>query len=405
MQASDWPQWRGPDGNGISVESGLPVRWSVEENIAWKVELPEPGNSTPVVWGDRVFVTQPRVKIHRRDLMCFDRRDGRLLWTAGTEWPGEDLTHSTNPPCSSSPVTDGERVIAWFGSAGLFCFDMEGRELWKRDFGVQKHIWGYGSSPVINGDFCYLNFGPGDRSFLVAVNCHTGETVWQHDEPVNERGTDEAPFTSRDYCGSWSTPVIGRIAGCEQLLVSFPFRICAFDPQSGTELWTSHGINALVYTSPLVANDRVVAMGGYNGMAIGLKIEASSSGDITSSHRLWRHEKTRQRIGSGVIHEGHIYIHNDPGIAECFELETGRLIWQQRLSGSGSGATNWSSIMVAGGVCYTINQAGDCFVFRAGPEFELIAANSLGESSNSSVIASRGQLLIRTHRHLWCIGR
>jgi outer membrane protein assembly factor BamB len=398
----NWPQWRGPNGDGTCDDEGLPTTWSTTENVAWKTPLPEPGNSTPVVWGDRVFVTQPVTAGNRRTLMCFDRNDGKLLWQSGTEWKESDPTHSTNPLCSSSAVTDGERVIAWFGSAGLFCYDLEGNEIWKRDLGIQKHIWGYGSSPVIHGDLCYLNFGPGARTFLIAVDKRTGKTVWQHDEPINTAGTSEAPFSSADYHGSWSTPVFRTINGQEQLIISFPFRLCAFDPLSGKEFWTSNGINALAYTSPLVGDNTIVAMGGYNGMTVAVK--TGGTGNITESHRLWRHPKTKQRIGSGAIHEGHIYIHNDPGIAECFNLQTGELVWEKRLSGPGSSGTNWSSVMIADGLCYTINQGGDCFVFRAAPEFEQIAVNSLGESSNSSVIAASGQLLIRTHRHLWCIG-
>lgn len=398
--AEDWPQWRGPRGDGTSGEHNLPIRWGVDENVAWKIPLVEPGNSTPVVWQDRIFVTQPVAKQQRRTLLCLNRGDGRLLWEAGTEWDGEDPTHGTNPFCSSSPVTDGKRVITWHGSAGLFCYDLEGRELWRRDLGTQKHIWGYGSSPVIHGELCYLNFGPGERSFLIALDCQTGETVWQHDEPINTAGTAEAKFANADFYGSWSTPVIRTVAGREQLIVSFPFRVRGFDPQTGSPLWSGEGINALVYTSPLIVDDLIVAMGGYNGMTVTLRLGQGPEPD-----RLWRHAKTKQRIGSGAIHDGHIYIHNDPGIAECFNLQTGELVWEQRLVGPSGKTTNWSSVMIAGGIGYTINQGGDCFVFRASPKFELLSTNSLDESSNSSIVPSQGQLLIRTHEHLWCIGK
>ncbi len=402
--SDDWPQWRGPQGDGNCDERGLPTRWSATENVAWKIPLPEPGNSTPVVWGDRIFVTQPIVAQNRRTLMCFNRADGKLLWQAGTDWVEPDPTHSTNPLCSSSPVTDGQRVIAWFGSAGLFCYDMDGHELWRRDLGVQKHIWGYGSSPVIQGDLCYLNFGPGERSFLIAVDRKTGQTIWQHDEPINVQGTAEAKFSGADYYGSWSTPVFRGQGGHSQLVISFPFRVCGFEPLTGKELWSSFGTNALVYTSPLIADDLVVTMGGYSGMALAITASPEARGDLTHTNRLWRHPKTKQRIGSGAIHDGHIYVHNDPGIAECFELATGKLVWEERLSGTSKKGTNWSSVLIADQLCYTISQGGDCFVFRASPKFELVACNSLGETSNSSVVASQGQLFIRTHQHLWCIG-
>jgi outer membrane protein assembly factor BamB len=401
--AENWPGWRGPRGDGTCTEKGLPTKWSTTENVAWKVKLPERGNSTPVVWGGRVFVTQAIEKEGRRTLMCFDRNDGKLLWQKGTDWKDKEPTHGTNPYCASSPVTDGERVIAWYGSAGLFCYDLDGNELWKRDLGIQKHIWGYGASPVIHGDLCYLHFGPGDRTFLIAVNKQTGETVWNHDEPYNEKGTDEAKSGNRDYTGSWSTPIFRDIDGRNQLVISFPFRVCGMEPATGKEIWNCTGTNALCYTSPLFADGIVVAMGGFNGMSVAVK--AGGSGDITKENRLWRHPRTKQRIGSGVIHDGHIYIHNDDGVAECFEMTTGKTVWTERLKGDGSRGVNWSSVMLADGLCYTINQSGDCFVFKASPQFEQVAANSLGEHSNSSIVPSDGQLFIRTYQNLWCIGQ
>jgi outer membrane protein assembly factor BamB len=401
--AGDWPEWRGARGDGTSNEKNVPIQWSATENVDWKVPLPEPGNSTPIVWKDRIFLTQPLSKEKRRTLMCLDRSNGKILWHSGPEHTDIDPTHSTNPLCSSSPATDGTRVIAWYGSAGLYCYSMDGVELWKRDLGIQKHIWGYGSSPIIRDSVCYLNFGPGERSFLIAIDCHTGETLWQHHEPINRQGTAEAPFANADYYGSWSTPAFRTMDGSEQLVMSFPFRVCGIDPKNGKELWDCRGTNALIYTSPLVDKDWIVAMGGYNGMAIAIRAEKEARGDITSTHRVWRQAKTKQRIGSGAIHDGHIYIHNDPGIAECIELKSGNVVWEQRLSGAGTQGTNWSSVVIADGKCYTITQGGDCFVFRASPEFQLISKNALGETSNSSIVPSDGQLFIRTHSNLWCI--
>jgi outer membrane protein assembly factor BamB len=398
----NWPAWRGPRGDGSCSEQGLPTTWSKTENVAWKVALPERGNSTPIVWNDRVFITQTLEQAGRRTLMCFDRQDGRLLWQAGTVWHEKEPTHGTNPMCSASPVTDGERVVAWFGSAGLFCYDFQGNLLWKRDLGLQRHIWGYGSSPVLHGDLCFLNFGPGERSFLIAVNKKTGETVWQHDEPINREGTSEAKFSNADYYGSWSTPLICGLESHRELIVTFPFRVCSFDAATGRERWTCSGINPLVYTSPIVADGIVVAMGGFNGMTVA--VTTGGSGDVTKENRLWRHPRTKQRIGSGAIHNNLVFVHNDPGIAECFELQTGQLVWEQRLTGNSSRGTNWSSVMIADGLCYTMTQGGDCFVFRAGPQFELVAVNSLGEHSNASPAPSDGQLFLRTDKHLWCIG-
>lgn len=414
--SANWPAWRGPLGTGLSEEKNLPVKWSTTENVKWRIELPEACNSTPIVWGDRVFVTQPVGD--RRTLMCLNRADGKLLWQVGVTTKEKEPTHSTNPYCPASPVTDGERVIASFASDGLFCYDFAGKELWKRtDLGRQIHIWGNGSSPVIHGDLCFLNFGPGETTYLLAVDKKTGKTVWRCDE---ETGYGKPPGADVNISasskrvagfnagvatdiGSWSTPVITRLGGQDQLLMSWPRRLAACDPATGRELWTCAGLNPLVYPSPIIGGDIVVAMGGYSGQALAVRAGSSSGGDITSSRRLWHHPRSPQRIGSGVVHDGHIYIHNDPGTAMCLKLETGEAVWTERLQGASKTGQNWSSVMLADGKCYTITQGGDCFVFKASPKFELVSVNSLGERSNSSVVPSNGELFIRTHKALYCI--
>lgn len=388
--ADNWPQWRGPEGTGVCAEKNLPTTWSTNRNIRWKTLLPEPGNSTPIIWEKRVFVTQAVGQ--RRTLMCFDRANGKLLWQSGVTYPEKELTHETNPQCSGSPVTDGERVIVSFGSAGLFCYDLDGKEIWHRDLGKQSHMWGVAASPVLHGDLCVLNFGPGVRTFLIAVNKKTGDTVWQHDEPGG---------AADKYIGSWSTPLVIKAGAREEMIVLYPQRVAAFEPKTGRELWTCRGLNPLVYTSPLYADGIVVAMGGYSGSALAVK--AGGTGDVTETRRLWQVPKTKQRIGSGVIADGHIYILNDPGIAECFELQTGKLVWEQRLKGPGAKADNWSSLVLAEKNLYAVNQSGDGFVFKASPQFQVVSTNSLGELTRASVAVSDGELFIRTYKHLWCI--
>ena len=190
--------------------------------------------------------------------------------------------------------------------------------------------------------------------------------------------------------------------GRDSLLMSWPGRLCALDPATGKERWTSTGLTPLHYTSPIHADGIVVAMSGFGGSA--LAVRTGGSGDVTDSKRLWHHPRSPQRIGSGVIHEGHIYIHNDPGTAMCLNLETGKEVWSQRLVGGAATGANWSSVLLADGKCYTITQGGDCFVFKASTTFELLATNPLGERSNSSLVPADGALLIRTHKALWCIG-
>jgi outer membrane protein assembly factor BamB len=404
-RAANWPAWRGPHGTGVCDEKNLPLHWSTDENVRWRVPLPERGNSTPIVWGNRIFVTQALEKEGRRTLCCFDRANGKLLWQQGTAYSEKEPTHDTNPQCSSSPVTDGVRVVAWFGSAGLFCYDFVGKELWHRDLGLQRHIWGNGSSPILLGDLCILNFGPGERTFLIAVDKKTGKDVWKVEEPGGHSGEKKPGEAKAEWIGSWSTPIVIKAAGREELILSWPGRVVAFAPKTGKELWTCAGLNPLAYTSPLYDPGKgiVVAMGGFNGKAIAVK--AGGSGDVTDTRRLWHHPKTKQRIGSGVIYEGHIYILNDPGVAECFELETGKLVWEERLTGRGKDNTSWSSMVLSDGRLYVVNHSGDTFVLKASPQFERLATNSLGEHTNGSIAVSDGELFIRTDQNLWCIAQ
>lgn len=399
--AADWPMWRGPHGDGTTSESNLPEKWSQTENIPWKAALPDRGNSTPVIWGDKVFITQAIEKAHRRLLICFDRHSGKQLWEAGTTYKEAELTHETNPLCAGSPATDGSHIVVFFASAGLFCYDFTGKEVWQRtDLGQQRHIWGSGTSPVIARDRVFLNFGPGEKTTLYAFDLKTGKTLWQHDEPGGASGEGG----NKKWLGSWADPIFRNIDNHDELILPYPGRIAAFDPTHGAELWTCAGLNPLIYNSPLMTPDHVViAFGGYGGM--GVAVKAGGTGDVTSK-RLWHLPKVSQRIGSGILHDGHHYILSDGGIAECRSLKTGEMIWNERLKGPGPSSQNWSSLVLsADGKCYAANQGGDCFIFKASPNFELISTNSLGEKIIGSIAVSNGQLFIRGHKHLWCIGK
>ncbi len=396
--AENWPAWRGPQGDGTTSETKLPLKWSPTENIKWKAALPEPGNSTPVVWGDRVLLTQNEGQ--RRSLMCFDRKDGKLLWQQGPTWSASEQTHKTNPYCAGSAVTDGERVIAWFGSAGAWCWDLAGKEIWHVDLGKQDHIWGYGSSPVLHGDLCIINFGPGDRSFLVALDKKTGKEKWRRDVPPPE--VWEGNGSQQKWSGTWATPTIMKIGAREDLVVPLPGAVRGFDPKTGNELWHCNGLNPLVYANALQAGDAIVGMGGFGGWAIGFK--AGGSGDLTPQ-RLWQGKKNGQRIGSGVVKDGLIYMPNEPGIVQCIDPKTGEPRWQERPQVPSGRASTWSSIVLSGDRLYLVTQASDTVILKAGPKYELLGVNSLGDGlSNSSLAVSNGQLFLRTHKSLWCIG-
>ena len=401
VSADNWPAWRGPLGTGVCLEKNLPTKWSRTKNVKWKAPLPERGNSSPVVWGGKVFVTQVIEKEGRRALLCLDRRNGKVLWQQGVVYQKNELTHRTNPQCSASPVTDGVRVVVSHASAGLACYDMDGKELWRRRLAEQKHIWGNGASPVIYKNLVILNHGPGEPTFLVALDKKTGTRVWRHDEPGADSGVKKEGERGR-WVGSWATPIVVEVKGKDQLLMSYPGRVAAFDPLVGKELWTCRGLNPLVYTSPLYEDEIVVAMGGYRGTALATRV--GERGDVTSTHRLWTRPKEHQRIGSGVIHNGHVYILNEQGVAQCIGLRSGKVMWEERLRGKGARGGSWSSMVLADGRLYAINQSADTFVLRAAPKFELLETNSLAETTQSSIAVSDGDLFIRTYNHLWCIG-
>jgi outer membrane protein assembly factor BamB len=395
--ADNWPRWRGPRGDGETSEKALPLKWGPKQNVRWKIPLPEDGNSSPIVWGNRIFLTQQLDKKgHSRALMCFDRADGKLLWKKETPYEGNEPTHNTNPYCSATPVTDGERVIASMGSAGMVCYDFTGKELWRYDLGKLYHIWGNASSPVLYGDLAILWCGPGERQFLLAVDKKTGAKVWEHTEPGGSAGTGK---NAGSWVGSWSTPTIARIGAHDELILNVPHKVKGFDPKTGQELWHCDGLGPLVYTTPVVSPDGiVVAMSGFYGPA--LAVRAGGKGDVTRTHRLWVHTKRNpQRIGSAVIVGKHAYMMSEPGSAHCFEIETGKDLWDSKRLAD----TTWGSMVLSGDRIYLVTNSGEGFVLKAAPKLEVLERNKLGERVLASVAVSDGELFIRSYRHLWCI--
>ena len=396
LYAENWPSWRGSDGNGISMERELPDRWSATDNIRWKIPLAEPCNSTPIIWDEHIFLTQGLDGGRRRALIALDRKTGDTLWQRDLECNVEETTHPQNPPCSSSPVTDGKSVYAQHGSAGVVAYDFAGKQLWHRDLGPVLHRWGNGSSPVIYKNLLIVFHGPGEPSRLLALDRSNGKTVWKSEEV----GINNNIF------GSWSTPVILQASGRDELIMPLPgakiggpgwFK--SYNPATGDVLWQCDGLGNEVYAMPIVGigSDVVVGISGHNGPT--MAVRAGGNGNVTASRRLWRTEmKNPQRVGSGVIHKGLLYLADATGIVQCLESETGEVIWKERLGGN-----LWGSILLADRKLYVSNLEGDTYVVRPGRKFELIAKNSVGEPTYSALAPSGGELFLRTHKHLYCI--
>ncbi len=390
VQSGDWLAWRGPLGTGISHEKQVPTTWSATENVKWKVPLDGPGNSTPIVVGKLVLITHSPAKSKTRGLRAYDRTSGELAWKHEVQYAEKEPTHGTNPFCSASPVSDGERVIAWYGSVGLFCYDLAGNVLWQKDLGKVEHIWGYGSSPVFHENLVILNYGPGLNAFVVALDKRSGDEVWRKEYAGQKSEKPE------DYRGAWSTPVVHKFGDRTLMLLSLPEKLRAVDPLTGEEAWTCEGPSKLVYTSPLVAGDIVVTMCGYGGPALGVRPEGT--GDQTAN-RLWLHERNPQRVGSGVVVGDYIYIRNEKG-AFCLDAKTGERKWTDELGGGES----WSSMAYVDGHIYSINTAGTTYVLEPTPEAcKIIAENKLGETTRGSPAISNGQIFLRTYQNLYCI--
>jgi outer membrane protein assembly factor BamB len=411
-RAENWPAWRGPTGQGLSTETDLPTTWSREENVRWKVPLPAPGNSTPIVWGDRVFITQagdvtkwpPKVPEYfaggssagghaiaeKRSVICFSRTDGKLLWQRDVVYKEPEITHPTNPFCSASPVTDGELVVASHGSAGLVCYDFEGKELWRYDVGKIEHLWGTASSPILYDDLCIAWCGPGDRQFLVALDKRTGKKVW---ETIEEGG--DTGITTKKFLGSWSTPLVIRVGEEDQLLFAVPHKLKGYDLRTGRERWSAAGPGNYCYHSPLYVDGTAVF-----GRTL---IKVGGDGDLSKS-RL-KHQVEPMMISTAVISGDYLYSYNNVGVPACTNWKTGDAIWKDQIEERPGGTTAWGSPVYADGRIYITDQKGATTVVAAGPDYKLIAVNRLDEPVNASIAVSGGDLFIRTHKHLWCIGK
>ncbi|MSQ93496.1 MAG: serine/threonine protein kinase [Gemmataceae bacterium] len=395
--ADNWPAWRGPHGTGVSAEKNLPLTWSATQNVRWKVTLPEAGNSTPIIWGDRVFLTQALDGGKRRAVIAFGRADGKKLWQSEVPCEFEETSHKQNPPCSASPITDGEAVYAWFASAGVVAYDFEGKQLWKRDLSPVKSRWGNGSSPILYKDLLIVFHGPGaPNTFLIALDKRTGKTVWKQDEA----SIDSPVF------GCWSTPIIVKAGERDELILPLPGEkiggdgmFKAYDPATGKALWICKGLGNEIYAMPTVneTRDLVVAISGHNGPIVGVK--PGGKGDVTGTHRTWRVAgKNPQRVGSGVFHQGRFFLADAPGFVECLDPKNGEPLWKERLEGD-----LWGSMLVADGRLYVTSLKGETFVLAAGPKYQLLARNKLDEPTYAAPAVANGDLFLRTYQNLYCI--
>jgi outer membrane protein assembly factor BamB len=397
--ADNWPQWRGPDLNGTSRESGLPVRWTTEENVTWKLPLPEVSGSTPIVWGERIFLN-----VADGDglaVWCVDRKPGTVLWKKPLG--GGNVAKRKHNMSSPSPVTDGKTVYVMTGTGVLKAFDFEGRELWSRD--IQKDYgpfglnWGYASSPLLFEGTLYVQVLHGmntdDPSYLLGIDPATGKTRWRVERPT---------AAIRESPDSYTTPAVVRAARSTEIVVTGGDVVTGHDPATGKELWRAAGLNPdkdpyyRIVASPVVTGDIVIAPSRVRPL---LAVRAGGRGDVSQSHRIWSFDDGPD-VPTPVTDGKQVYIVNDKGIAYSVEAATGKKIYGPARLKPG---TYSASPILADGRIYVTNEDGLTSVMKAGPAFEVVAENAVGEFTLSSPAISEGQIFLRTAKHLYCIGK
>ena len=397
--ADNWPQWRGPAMNGLSNEKNLPLRWTPEENIAWKLALPGVSGSTPIVWRERVFLN-----VAEGDdlyLWCIDRTKGVLAWKKLLGSGNVKMRkHNMSSP---SPVTDGKSVYVMTGTGVLKGFDFRGKELWGRDlqreYGAFGLNWGYASSPLLTDDALYIQVLHGmrtdDPSYVMRLDKATGKTIWKVDRPTN--AITESP-------DSYTTPALVRHGKTAELVVTGGDCVTGHDLASGKELWRANGLNPdnnpsyRIVASPVVFNEIIYAPTRVRPL---LALKAGGRGDVTTSHLLWS-TRNGPDVPTPVTDGQYFYVVNDRGIMWCLDAKTGAEVYaEQRLKP----ATYSGSPVLADGKIYVTNEDGLTSVVRAGPKFEVLAENALNDYSLSSPAISDGQIFIRTSQNLYCIGK
>lgn len=393
-----WAVFRGPNGQGLDQESKVPVRWNSTENLAWKIPLPGPGASSPIVWKDRIYITchtgffvpgeqggsQENL---RRHLIAIQPDDGKILWKKDlvAKLPEQEKIRD-HGFAGSTPAADNDAVYAFFGKSGVHAFDHSGKELWQADVGSVTHGWGSAASPVLYKDMVIINASV-ESSSLVALDRKTGKEKWV------VKGIKE----------SWNTPVIIKSsAGRSELVIAIQGKILAFDPDAGKELWSCKTDITWYMVPSLVHEDGIVyCLGGRSGVA-GLAVKAGGSGDVTASHRLWTSNKG-SNVSSPVVFKGHLYwTHEQQGIAYCAKGDTGKIIYEERLPRAGQ---FYSSALLANGNLYYLSRDGKTFVLPAQPKFESPTVNDLSDRSifNGSPVPFGNKLLIRSDKFLYCI--
>lgn len=392
IAADNWPMWRGGHLDAVSREAGpFPIRWSADQNIAWKTAIPGVGHSSPIVWGDRIFVTSCLENQNNnadRVLICLNRTDGKMIWQKAVLSAPHERKHKLNSYASSTPATDGKYVYVTFldhPKIIVACYDFEGNQKWRSCAGKFNSPHGFCSSPILYQNLLIVNCDQDNQpAFIVAYNKVDGEEVYRIDRPNRVRS----------YC----VPLIVEAAGKTQMVLTGSKCVASYDPATGKQYWLIDGPTEQFVASAVYTDDTFIITGGFPEHHI-LGIKPDGAGNVTSSHILWRTTRNTSYVPSPIAHRGLFYIVSDEGFASCYEPKTGKMLWNERLCRHTS-----ASLTAAGDYVYFLDDFGTCYVVRAGRTLEVVAKNKLNEECYASPALSGGQIFIRGVNHLYCIG-
>ena len=396
----NWHQWRGPSNTGVAAGTA-PTTWSDTANVAWKIEIPGRGHSTPAVWGDRIFLTTAVPAVggqglveHKFEVMAIDRATGKVVWqkTATTATPHEPHHHMYGSFASNSPVTDGKRVYASFGSRGLFVYDMNGNEVWKKDFGVKLQMFrqfGEGTAPVLHNDRLIMLMDHQGESFLAMLDAATGKELWRVARP--------------DGVTNWSTPSVIEHAGAKQIVVSASQRVHAYEFATGKSIWSATGLGQNTIPQPVQHDDLVFVMSGYRNPKL-LALRLGREGDLTGTDAIvWTQDRGLSYTASPALHEGILYMITDTAMVSAFKALTGEPLYHQvRLP---KPYNIKASPVIAGGHIYYATEEGDVIVARTGgASLDIVATNTLADQSFIATPAiAGGDIYLRSRTHLFRI--
>jgi len=386
--AEPWPSWRGPRGDGTSTETGLPVRWSAEQNVLWKVPIVGKGHSSPAIWGDRIFVTTCNERSKKRLLWCLDADSGKLLWERTVLTAPLERKNRLNSYASSTPATDGKHVWVSFldrKRVVVACYDKAGGEIWRKSPGELHAVHGFCSSLLLYKDMVILNGDQDALAYIVAFDQATGAERWRADRPNR----------TRSYC----PPVVFRLAGKDQLVLSGSKCVASYNPNDGKQYWLVDGPTEQFVASLVTTEGMLMVTGGYPTLHI-IGIRPDGAGNVTDSHVTWHVRKNASYVPSPIACGKYFFLVSDKGHASCLEAKTGKYMWTQRL-----GRHHSASPVLAEGRLYFVDDDGTTHVLNAAPKFERIAVNELGEKCFASPAISGGRIYLRAERHLYCIGK